>query len=138
MKGIPKEHLKILDRPSVVILAKTFSEKCTETNAQSVLAKNPKLFSSGPLFLRDTVISNIDTFILSQRRFYDIRYLAWQFKTNEPLKVFLVWVIIQVNAVLKQVARILKPRLFSFARKQKTKSCRDRPSLESLFREMSS
>jgi len=101
MKGIPKEHLKILDRQSVAILAKTFGERCTEANARSVFAKNPKLFSSVPSILRDTVISNIDSFILSERTFYDIKHIVSEVKATEPFTVFLVWVIIQLNDELK-------------------------------------
>ena len=69
-------------------------------NSQSLLAKNPKLFSTVPPELCDTIIVNLDTFILSEQTFYDLRYLARKLKTIKPLRVFLVWVNLQLNLVL--------------------------------------
>ena len=97
MKGTPKEHL---DRQSVTILAENFCDGGSEMNSQSLLAKNPTLFSTGPQELRDTIILNLDTFIISEQRFYDLRHLAWKLKTIKPLRLFLVWVTIQLNLML--------------------------------------
>lgn len=86
MKGIPKEHL---DRQSVIVLADTFCKGGIEMDSQSLLAKNPTLFSTVPQELRDTIIFNLDILILSEQRFYDFRCLAWKMKTMKPLRVFL-------------------------------------------------
>src|SRR5436309_15330857 len=98
MRGIPKQYSHILDGHSVAILAKTFRDGCGERHAKHVLTKNHKLFSLMPPSLRDSVVSNIDTFILSTKRFNDIAYLESQVEDTEPLKVFLVWVIIQLDS----------------------------------------
>jgi hypothetical protein len=66
MTGIPKEYL---DRQSVTILAETFCEGGIEMNSRSLLAKNPRLFSTVPQELHDTIIFNLDTFILSEQDF---------------------------------------------------------------------
>ena len=70
-------------------------------DSQSLLAKNPTLFLTLPQELRNTIIFNLDTFILSEQRFYDFRCLAWKLKTMKPLRVFLTWVIIQLNCILR-------------------------------------
>ena len=90
MKSIPKEHL---NRQSVAILADTFREGGKEIDPQRLLSKNPTLFSTVPKELRDTIIPNLNTFIRSDQRFYDLSYLAWKMKTMKPLSIFLVWVI---------------------------------------------
>jgi len=91
MKGIPDEHL---DEQSVTILGKLFREGPTEGNAASLLAKTPELFSTVPQKLHHAIVTNIQTFIVAERRFYNIAALVEKWRTLQPLRLFLVWVII--------------------------------------------